>query len=199
MSEHMEASRPTTLPGATDGLHISARKINPRLSIQFDARLIAGMMASFGAGAILGVSHGARAAGLRFRAENAHRLPNTATGWYLYHKSKNYHIALGGVQEGLKMGTKIGFWVGSYFAIEEAVDRVRGGRADFVSSVVAGMSVAGGFSLWSMCLLLGTLRPEHTELTRFRSIPPGHSGENRKGRLAQWTCLWLGSGRIGFS
>lgn len=50
------------------------------------------------------------------------------------------------------MGTKVGFWVGSYFVIEEAIDQVRGGRSDFLSSVVAGMSVAGGFSAWSKCL-----------------------------------------------
>ncbi|MCJ1246917.1 hypothetical protein MMC30_004128 [Trapelia coarctata] len=149
MSEHIEASRPNTQPEATDGLYISGDRKNFRLSIPFELRLVAGTTTSFAAGAILGLSHGAQAAGLRFRAENAHRLPNTSTGWYLYHKSKNYHIALGGVKEGLKMGTKVGFWVGSYFAIEEAIDQVRGGRADFLSSVVAGMSVAGGFSAWN--------------------------------------------------
>lgn len=33
--------------------------------------------------------------------------------------------------------------------VEEAVDRVRGGKRDFASTVVAGLSVAGGFSAWS--------------------------------------------------
>jgi len=44
----------------------------------------------------------------------------------LYHKSKNYHIMLGGIKEGIKMGAKLGFWVGSFFFMEEAVDRMRG-------------------------------------------------------------------------
>ena len=42
----------------------------------------------------------------------------------------------------------MGFWVGSFFAVEEAIDRARG-RVDFLSTVVAGLSVAGGFSAWS--------------------------------------------------
>ena len=121
----------------------------PRLSVPFQYRLPTATIASFVTGGILGASYGSQTAGLRFRAENAHRLPNTSTGWYLYHKSKNYHRALGAVKEGLKMGSKVGFWVGSYFAIEEAIDQVRGGRSDFLSSVVAGLSIAGGFSLWS--------------------------------------------------
>lgn len=64
--------------------------------------------------------------GLRFRAENAHRLPSSQVGWYLYHKSKNYHVLLGGVKEGVKMGFRLGFWVGGFFFMEEAVDRLRG-------------------------------------------------------------------------
>lgn len=69
------------------------------------------------------------------------------------------------------MGTKVGFWVGTYIAIEEAIDRARGGRADFLSSVIAGMSVAGGFSLWSKCPLPGILRAEQTELTASDRFP----------------------------
>lgn len=56
---------------------------------------------------------------------------------------------LGGVKEGLKLGSKVAFWAGGFFVVEEAVDRVRGGKRDFVSTVVAGLGVAGGFSLWS--------------------------------------------------
>lgn len=88
-------------------------------------------------------------AGFRFRAENSHRLPTTSTGWFLYHKSKNYHTAFGGVKEGIKMGGKVSFWVGGFFMVEEAVDDLRGGRRDFLSTLVAGLSVAGGFSAWS--------------------------------------------------
>lgn len=87
-------------------------------------------------------------AGMRFRAEHAHIFPTTTTGWYLYHKSKNYHVMLGGLKEGFKMGSKVSFWAGSFMWIEEAVDRIRGSK-DFVSSVVAGLSTAGAFSAWS--------------------------------------------------
>ena len=58
-------------------------------------------------------------------------------------------MMLGGVKEGLKLGSKVAFWAGGFFVVEEAIDRVRGGKRDFVSTVVAGLSVAGGFSAWS--------------------------------------------------
>ena len=77
-------------------------------------------------GFFLGAAHGGQISGLRFRAENAHRLPTSQVGWYLYHKSKNYHAMLGGIKEGLRMGCRIGGWTGVFFAIEEAVDRSRG-------------------------------------------------------------------------
>ena len=88
-------------------------------------------------------------AGMRFRAEHSHVFPTTRTGWYLYHKSKNYHVMLGGIKEGLKMGTKVGFWAGGFFLVEEAVDRKRRTK-DFLSTVVAGLTTAGAFSAWSM-------------------------------------------------
>ena len=122
----------------------------PRLSLPFSVRLVGSTTVSFFAGMALGLSHGAQTSGLRFRAENAHRLPKDATGWYLYHKSKNYHIMFGGVKEGVKMGTKLGFLGGGFFVVEEAVDRLRGTK-DFLSTVVAGLGIAGAFSLWSEC------------------------------------------------
>lgn len=102
----------------------------------------------------LGISHGSQAASLRFRAENAHRLPTSPTGWYLYHKSKNYNTGLGGVKEGLRMGGRIAFWTAGLLAIEDMCDRWRG-KKDVVNTVVASLSVAGGFSLWSeFCVVL---------------------------------------------
>ena len=123
-----------------------------RLSIPFYIRFPAATAGAFLTGAALGISHGGKTAGMRFRAENAHRFPTTSTGWYLYHKSKNYHMMLGGIKEGLKMGSKIGFWAGSFFIVEEAVDQWRG-KKDFLSTVVAGMTIAAGFSgqPWSVC------------------------------------------------
>lgn len=123
-----------------------------RLSTPFSIRFPAATAAAFLTGAALGVSHGGKTAGMRFRAENSHRFPTTSTGWYLYHKSKNYHVMLGGIKEGLKMGSKIGFWAGSFFLVEEAVDQWRGTK-DFLSTVIAGMAIAAGFSgqPWSVC------------------------------------------------
>ena len=119
-----------------------------RLSMPFILRVTGATTCAFFTGMILGVALGSKEAALRFRAENAHRLPTTSTGWYLYHKSKNYHVMLGALKEGFKGGTKIGFWTGGIFVVEEAVDRLRG-KKDFVSTCVAGLAITGGFSAWS--------------------------------------------------
>ena len=121
-----------------------------RLSVPFFIRLPTATAGAFLTGMALGLSHGSKTAGLRFRAENSHRFPTTSAGWYLYHKSKNYHAMLGGIKEGTKMGYRISFWTGSFFLVEEAVDQLRGTK-DFLSTVVAGLSISGGFSAWSMC------------------------------------------------
>lgn len=126
----------------------AAKAADARLSLPTPTRLLLATSSSFLLGMALGVSHGSSAAGLRFRAENAHRLPATPTGWYLYHKTKNYNMALGGVREGLKMGARMSVWVAAFFAIEDAWDEIRG-KKDFVNTVIASLTVAGGFSLWS--------------------------------------------------
>ncbi|KAF4552554.1 Hypothetical protein D9617_9g023420 [Elsinoe fawcettii] len=105
---------------------ILSRSEHDRLSLQFPARLSLSLLCSTFAGFGLGSYYGGQAAGLRFRAENAHRLPTSEVGWFLYHKSKNYHAMLGGVKEGLKMGAKLGVWGGLFFWMEEGVDRMRG-------------------------------------------------------------------------
>ncbi|KAK0307979.1 hypothetical protein LTR01_005312 [Friedmanniomyces endolithicus] len=130
-----------------------------RLSIPFPLRLPLALILAAVSGSVLGLSQGGLVAGLRFRAENAHRQPNTQTGWYLYHKSKNYHVALGGVLEAFKMAGKLGLWVGVFVTMEEGLDRgraglvrvwrgVRGGKEedvlvegsrDFVSTTLAGL------------------------------------------------------------
>ena len=128
--------------------HLAIRTSESRLSIPFGVRFPAATTVAFLAGLSLGVSHGGKTAGLRFRAENSHRFPTTSTGWYLYHKSKNYHMMLGGIQEGFKMGSKVAFWGGGFFVVEEAIDRLRGTK-DFLSTLIAGLSISGGFSAWS--------------------------------------------------
>ena len=141
-------------PGASKETLISSgapAAINPhRLSIPYIIRISGVTTGAFLSGMCLGLAYGTKTTSLRFRAENAHRLPSTSTGWYLYHKTKNYHVMLGGLKEGLKMGTKIAFWAGGFFMVEEAVDRLRG-KQDFVSTLVAGLGIAGGFSAWSEC------------------------------------------------
>lgn len=124
-------------------------KLDSRLSIPFGARLPIATSLSFVSGMALGITHGSQMAGLRFRAENAHRLPETTTGWYLYHKTKNYQMALGGVKEGMKMGAKLSFWVAGFFGIEEIFDQWRGTK-DFVNTTIASLAVAGVFSLYSI-------------------------------------------------
>lgn len=126
-------------------------KAEARLSIPYRARLLLGTTLSFAAGTALGLSHGSQQSGFRFRAENAHRLPTSQQGWYFYHKSKNYNMALGGVKEGLKMGAKLSFWTAGFFATEEIFDQYRG-RKDFLNTVLATLAVTGSFSLWSMSL-----------------------------------------------
>jgi hypothetical protein len=121
---------------------------NSRLSLPFPTRLAVATSISTALGFTLGLSQGSKLAGLRFRAENAHRLPSTPTGWYLYHKSKNYNMALGGMKEGIRMGAKMGVWVAMFFAIEDGWDVTRG-QKDFLNTVMASLTVAGGFSLWS--------------------------------------------------
>lgn len=121
-----------------------------RLSLPTPARCTYGALGGFATGLFLGVSHGSQTSGLRFRAENAHRLPTTQKGWYLYHKSKNYNAMLGGLKDGLKLGPKLSLWAGSVFALEAAVDNIRGPREkDFLSTTVATLTVAGAWSLWN--------------------------------------------------
>jgi hypothetical protein len=139
-----------------------------RLSIPFALRLPSLVAVGATSGGLLGLIHGANETGLRFRAEHAHRLPTTQTGWYLYHKSKNYVAMLGGIKEGVRMAGKQAVWVGVFVASEEGVDRARGAVSriwsgvredvngevegaskDFVSTVFAGLGTAGVFSAWN--------------------------------------------------
>lgn len=131
---------------------IQRQKTNSRIALPFPIRLLAASSTAFVTGMILGVLHGSETTALRYRAENAHRLPTTSTGWYLYHKSKNYQAAWGGVKEGAKMGGKIAFWTAGFFSVEECFDRWRGTK-DFFNTVGASLAVAGAFSVWSELVL----------------------------------------------
>ena len=131
---------------------------NERLSIPLLLRAPLLLATSFTAGFSLGAVHGGSIAAYRYRAENAHRLPTTQTGWYLYQKSKNYHSIIGGVTEGVKLGGILCAWATIFMCCEEAVDNLRGrlfakgdddfayGQRDSASTVVAAMSTAGIYS-----------------------------------------------------
>ena len=132
-----------------------------RLGMPLAIRIPLLITTSFGAGFLLGAARGGPKAGDRYRAENAHRLPTTRNGWYLYHKSKNYHVIVGGVTSGVKMGAVLTGWASLFMATEEVIDRARerlfakqgpdgemlaAGQRDTASTVVAAMSTAGIYS-----------------------------------------------------
>lgn len=126
-----------------------------RLGMLPSVRLMLASTASFAVGAALGISHGSTMAGLKFRAEHAHKLPTTPTGWFMYHKSKNYIMARDGLREGVKMGFKISVVTSAMFLIEDLYDEYRQSK-DFLNTTLASLTVAGGFSLWSRSI---TSRP----------------------------------------
>lgn len=131
---------------------------NERLGIPLAFRAPILLGGSFFCGFTLGSAQGGTMAGFRFRAENAHRLPTTQTGWFLYQKSKNYHVMLGGVKEGVKFGSVIIAWTTLFMATEEIMDQSRSklfartgeetapGQRDAANTVIAAMTVAGAYS-----------------------------------------------------
>lgn len=124
--------------------------LDARLSIPFLARFPLSVSFGLFSGFVLGVAHGGSQASYRYRAENAHRLPATQTGWYLYHKSKNYHSIVGGVKEGLRLSGRLSAWAALFVGSEEVIDQLRGGgddrQRDAAGTVCAGMAVAGVYS-----------------------------------------------------
>lgn len=151
LPQTLEDPSPETWPGITG-------HPDERLSIPVILRAPLLLCSSATVGFSLGAAHGGPIAAYRYRAENAHRLPTTQTGWYLYHKSKNYHSILGGVREGVKLGGVLCGWATIFMCCEEVVDRSRGrmfargeddvapGQRDAASTVVAAMSTAGIYS-----------------------------------------------------
>ena len=148
---------------------------SPRLDMPFDRRLLLTTTLSFLSGFTLGSLSAGHMASLRFRAENAHRLPVSNPGWYLYHKSKNYYKWRYGIVEGVRKGGYVAAWTSVFFVIEESLDVFRGtwraGRTveemegvdeldikrvdrgvahsrDCLSSAMAGMVTGGLWSAW---------------------------------------------------
>ncbi|CAI6094274.1 hypothetical protein V2G26_004772 [Clonostachys chloroleuca] len=120
---------------------------HPRLSLVSPTRITAGSVVSALIGFSLGATQGGNTAQLRFRAEHAHKMPDSTAGWYLYHKTKNYHAMQGGIREGFKMAARTGFWSCMALSLESTVDRCRG-ATDMFSTIIASLTVAGAFSIW---------------------------------------------------
>lgn len=120
---------------------------HPRLSVATPSRLLLGTVSSALIGASLGATQGGQMAQLRFRAEHAHKMPDTTAGWYFYHKSKNYHAMQGGIREAARMAARTGLWTFMALGLESTVDRYRG-ASDMFSTTIATLTVAGTFSLW---------------------------------------------------
>ncbi|KAL1918898.1 uncharacterized protein VTP21DRAFT_2279 [Calcarisporiella thermophila] len=101
-------------------------------------------------GALWGLSTGGyvggRQSALQFLAENAHRLPRTIDGWYLYHKRKNYKVLWGGLKMGLRHAKRNAILCAGFEVAEAALDRWRD-EADALNSIVAGAGTGFAFSL----------------------------------------------------
>lgn len=144
---------PSTSPGETPAENVPqmpwmfTRDVHPRLDMSTPLRVLVGSFVAAFVGFSLGSTKGGQSAELRFRAEHAHKMPDSTTGWYLYHKSKNYHIMQGGIQEGARMGSRIGFWSFMALSLESTIDRARG-ASDMFSTIIASLTVSGAFSLW---------------------------------------------------
>ncbi|EWC43591.1 hypothetical protein DRE_01478 [Drechslerella stenobrocha 248] len=82
-------------------------------------------------------------ASLRFRAENAHRLPRSQKDWFFYHRSRSYAAMHAAVVRGVKRGVGMCGYVSLFLGVENAVDVARG-RVDFAGSLLAG-GVAGAW------------------------------------------------------
>lgn len=163
----------TTIPPPPRPSQITTN--SPRLGMPFDRRLLLTTTLSTLCGFTLGSTSAGRLASLRFRAENAHRLPISQPGWYLYHKSKNYYKWRFGIVEGMRKGGLLAAWSSIFFIVEESLDVFRGtwaaGRTmtemegvdeldisridrgvgscrDFLSSACAGMVTGGLWSAW---------------------------------------------------
>lgn len=129
----------------------------PRLGMDVGQRIPYATMSGVSVGMGLGYIYGSKKAGLQFRAENAHRFPTTSTGWWQYHKTKNYISVVGGVKEGVKLGSRLGAGSLLFCLFEETVDYARHEKRDFLSTVTAGLSISGVYSLLGRSSMLSIL------------------------------------------
>ncbi|CDO71317.1 hypothetical protein BN946_scf184908.g74 [Trametes cinnabarina] len=93
-------------------------------------------------GTTIGLFRGSRTASLRFLAENAHRPPRTVRGWYLYNKTKNYRVLLGGLKGAGADATKLGLTAAGWVMLEEGCTRL---GLDDAREVAAGLGTGALF------------------------------------------------------
>lgn len=154
-------------------LHAPTQPSPHRYDISIGNRLVTTAFLAYSTGLLLGLSHGGKTSALRFRAENSHRFPTTKPGWYLYHKAKQNYVLRASTREGNRMGLRLAPWATLFVAVEDAVDNLRAPafvharphpkasletddmrvdrerHRDFLSTTVAGVTIAGGFGIWS--------------------------------------------------
>ncbi|RAH41418.1 uncharacterized protein BO95DRAFT_456597 [Aspergillus brunneoviolaceus CBS 621.78] len=118
-----------------------------RLGVSIGRRMMATGATAFGVGLCLGFSKGNTTSAYRFRAENAHRQPLTSMAWWQYHKTRRYVATVAGMREGFRMGSRLGGSAMVFTVFEDIVDNARHGQRDFLSTVVAGLSFSGIYSL----------------------------------------------------
>ncbi len=97
-------------------------------------------------GTTIGLLRGSRRESLRFLAENVHRPPTTVRGWYLYNKTKNYRVMMGGLKQAGADSARLAAAAAVFVAVEEGAAHV-GGVVGEVKDVLAGVGTAGVFSL----------------------------------------------------
>ncbi|EGG02423.1 uncharacterized protein MELLADRAFT_110181 [Melampsora larici-populina 98AG31] len=70
-------------------------------------------------GFVSGMVSAGKLSGAQFTCENLHRLPTSRQAAYLFQKTKNYRIILGGLKGGLRSGARLGAWTGAFCSMKE--------------------------------------------------------------------------------
>jgi hypothetical protein len=131
-------------------LPVITRSPSERLSLATPERITLAMLINACTAFASGCHQGARTSGLRFLAENSHRMPKSQKGWYIYHRYKKNKMMIGGLQAGVKRTLQWSIWPGVFLGTEAMLDDLRGGTSkDFFSTTVAGVVTGGIYSLLS--------------------------------------------------
>ena len=97
----------------------------------------------------MGLYRGGKIAGLRYLAENTHRLPRTQQGWYFYHKTKNYVVMKEAIIESCRYSLNTFKFALCFFGIEAGLDAARG-TIDFLNTTASSCLVGLLYSFSSM-------------------------------------------------